>query len=90
MSEVTEKQRPLSEANAKTLNAGLLSNIGLPSVVPPSIALAAVKEAPAISTATTEQDSDVFFSHPLLYSISSSCFSMKISAAVLRFLLLVK
>jgi len=90
MSAVTEKQRPLSEANAKTLNAGLSSNIGLPSAVPPGTALAVVKEAPAISTATTEQDSDVFCSHSLLLTIRPSCVLLKISAAVMPLLLVLK
>ncbi|PNX85157.1 hypothetical protein L195_g041224 [Trifolium pratense] len=91
MSPVTEKQRPMSEEIAKTSNAGLPSSIGLPSsVVPPGTALAVAKETPATRAATTEQDSDVSFSHSLLSFIRSACDFLKISRDVLPLLLLLK
>jgi len=91
MRPVTEKQSPISEAMANTSNAGLPSKLGLPSSsVPPGMLLAAVKETPATSAATTEQDSDVSFSHSPLSFMSFLCVSSKISPAVFPSLPLLK
>jgi len=91
MSPVTEKQRPIREEMAKASNAGFPSNTGLPSsVVPPGTWLAVAKETPATRPDTTEQDSDVSFSQPLLSCIRLSCDVLKISLDVSPLLLVLK
>ncbi|KAI4301207.1 hypothetical protein L6164_034508 [Bauhinia variegata] len=63
---VMEKQSATSEVIANTLNAGWPSKFGSPvSLLPPGTWLDVAKETPAMSAATTEQDSAVLFSHSL-------------------------
>lgn len=69
-SEVTEQQRAMREAMANALNSGLSSRVGAPvsSLKSPGTVVDVEKATVAISAATKEHDSEVFFSHspPLL------------------------
>lgn len=69
-SEVTEQQRAMRDAMAKALNSGLSSRVGEPvsSLKSPGTLVDVEKATVAMSAATKEQDSAVFFSHspPLL------------------------
>ena len=86
---VTEKQSATSEVMANSSNAGWPSKVGLPVslLLPPGTVLDVAKATPAMSAATTEQDSEVSLSQELLLSTSCWCSSEKISTGVFPFLL---
>ena len=62
---VTETHSATSEEMAKMSNAACFSRIGVPlfSLTPPGKVVDAAKATVAMSAATTEQDSEVLFSH---------------------------
>jgi len=71
-SEVTEQQRAMRDEMAKILNSERYSRVGAPvsSLKSPGTVVDVENATVAISAATKEQDSAVFFSHspPLLRS----------------------
>ena len=83
-SAVREKQSETNEATANTLNEGSPSKVGLPvwSLVPPGTVVDVAKETPAMSAATTEQDSEVLLSHSQPSLTCCLWLSMKISPGV--------
>ena len=82
---VTEKHRATSEVTAKITNAGWLSRFGVPlfSLTPPGTVVDVAEATVAVSAATTEQDSEVLFSHSPPSLTRFLWFSVKISAGVL-------
>ncbi|TQD78509.1 hypothetical protein C1H46_035938 [Malus baccata] len=86
---VTEKQRATREAMAKMLKAGSFSRVGFPLalLMPPGMVVEVAKATVVTRAATTEQDLEVLVNHspPVLTIVA--WVSVKMSFAVLPFLL---
>ena len=86
---VMEKQRAMSEKTAKMVSIVWLSRFGAPfvSLTLPGIVVDEAKATVAMRAATTEQDSEVLFSHSPPCLTKFSGVSLKISSGVLFSLL---
>ena len=84
-----EKQRVTSEEMAKMVSIEWLSRFGVPfvSLMLPGIVVDEAKATVAMRAATTEQDSEVLFSHSPPLFTNCSCVSLKIFFGVIPSLL---
>ena len=89
---VTEKQRALNEATAKSSNVGLYLRIGLPVLlsVPPGTVVLLAKATVKIRAATTEQDVAMLISQCPPSLTMDLWESLKISLGVWLFMLVRK
>ena len=87
---VMEKHKATSEETANTVSSGWFSRFGIPlfSLMFPGIEVDAAKATVAMSAATTEQDSEVLFSHSPPFLTNSSWVLLKISSGLLPSLLI--